>query len=255
MALLHSPQAPLGYGWSSVGRRYAQDFLRGRHSRLQLGDRAFAQRFHSHLASHLPEHGIPRSRQDCARNRVVYRENLVNGGSAAVAGVGTNVATQASVQRDPTNFLGIEPNPEQRRWRRHPSLAAVRTDLADQPLRHDDAERSRDQKRLDPHVQEPGDRRGRIVGVKRGKQQVAGERRLDGDFGRFVIADLADHDDVGILTEKGSQARSKRETGCLVHLHLADATHAVLDRILSGRDVDDRAVELFQDRIESRGFS
>ena len=46
---------------------------------------------------------------------------------------------------------------------------------------------------------------GRVVGVQRREHQVAGERGLDGDLGGLEVADLADHDDVGVLAQEGAQ--------------------------------------------------
>jgi hypothetical protein len=48
---------------------------------------------------------------------------------------------------------------------------------------------------------------GRIVGVQRRDEQMTGERGLDRDVGRLLVANFADEDDVGILTEKGRAAQ------------------------------------------------
>ena len=47
---------------------------------------------------------------------------------------------------------------------------------------------------------------GGVVRVQRREDEVAGERGLDRDLGRLGVADLADHDDVGVLAEDGAQA-------------------------------------------------
>jgi len=98
-------------------------------------------------------------------------------------------------------------------------VLAVHTNLANQTLRLNQLHRSRDQERLDPHVEQTGDGGRRIVGVQRGQHQVAGERRLDGDLGRFEVANLADHDDVGILPQKRAQSRREVQPDIFMHLN------------------------------------
>ena len=58
---------------------------------------------------------------------------------------------------------------------------------------------------------------------------MAGERRLDGDLGGLEVADLADHDDVGVLPQERAQRRGEVQPDVLVHLHLVDAGQVELD--------------------------
>ena len=51
----------------------------------------------------------------------------------------------------------------------------------------------------------------RVVGVQRREHEVAGERRLDGDLRRLAVADLADHDDVGVGAHHRAQAGGERQ--------------------------------------------
>ena len=73
------------------------------------------------------------------------------------------------------------------------------------------------------------------------QHQVAGERGLERDLGGLEVADLADHDDVGVLAQEGAQRRREVEPDVLVHLHLVDADEVELDRVLGGRDVGARS--------------
>ena len=73
--------------------------------------------------------------------------------------------------------------------------------LADQALGDDAFERRGDEERLEAQVEQTGDGAGGVVGVQRAEDQVAGQRRLHGDFGGFLIADFADQDDVRVLTQ------------------------------------------------------
>jgi hypothetical protein len=52
---------------------------------------------------------------------------------------------------------------------------------------------------------------------------VARERRLDGDLGGLEVADLTDHDDVGVLPQEGAQRGREVQADVVVHLHLVDA--------------------------------
>ena len=83
-------------------------------------------------------------------------------------------------------------------------LLAVRADLAREALGEDEVDRGGDQERLDAHVEQAGDGRRGVVGVQRGEHQVAGERGLDRDLRGLEVADLADHDDVGVLPQEAS---------------------------------------------------
>ncbi len=84
------------------------------------------------------------------------------------------------------------------------------------------------------------DRLGRVEGVHRGEDQVAGlgraERRLHGD----QVADLPDHDHVRVLAQDAPQGAGER-VGVEAHLALVDQRAAVhvehLDRVLDRHHV------------------
>ena len=82
---------------------------------------------------------------------------------------------------------------------------------ANQALRHDAIQRRNEIVRLDAHVDEAADHVGHVVGVNRGENQMAGERRVDGDLRGFLVANFADHDLVGVVTQNGTQAAGERE--------------------------------------------
>ena len=75
----------------------------------------------------------------------------------------------------------------------------MRAERAHEPLRHHAEQRRGDQIRWHAEVEQPRDRARRIVGMQRRQHEVAGESRLHGHVGGVAIADLADHDDVGVL--------------------------------------------------------
>ena len=51
---------------------------------------------------------------------------------------------------------------------------------------------------------------GRVVGVQRREHEVAGERRLDRDLRGLAVADLADHDHVGVGADHRAQPGGER---------------------------------------------
>jgi hypothetical protein len=71
---------------------------------------------------------------------------------------------------------------------------------------------------------------------------VAGERRLDRDLRRLQVADLADEDDVGVLTQEVSQKPGEGQPLLDVDLALDQAVDVVLDGVLGGQDLGGRLV-------------
>src|SRR6185437_9486661 len=84
------------------------------------------------------------------------------------------------------------------------------------------------------------------------EHQVAGESRLDGDLGHFKVADFADQNDVGRLTQHGAENLGEREPDALAHLALVNAREIVFDRVLGGDDLAVRAVELIERAVQRR---
>ena len=75
---------------------------------------------------------------------------------------------------------------------------------------------------------------------------MTGEGGLNGDLGRLLIPDFADHDHVGILTKQGAEGRGESHADLLMRLDLRDAVYVVFDRVLHGGDVELAEVHLLQ---------
>ncbi|MDR8938901.1 hypothetical protein FEP65_05820 [Burkholderia multivorans] len=79
---------------------------------------------------------------------------------------------------------------------------------------------------------------------------MAGLRGLDGDVGRFGIADLADHDDVRILPQQRAQRGREREAGFFRDADLVDAVELDFGRIFDRADVVGIAIEHLQRAVQ-----
>ena len=108
---------------------------------------------------------------------------------------------------------------------------AVDADLPHQPLGQHAVERRHELVGLDAHVQEAAEHVEHVVGVDGREHQVAGQRRLDGDLRGLRVADLADHDLVGVVTQDRAQAARERQPLLLVDRDLGDPAQLVFDRI------------------------
>ena len=80
-------------------------------------------------------------------------------------------------------------------------VLAMAADHAHESLCQDAVQRGNKIVGFHADVQEASDHVDDVIRVDGGKYQVAGERRVDGDLGRLGVADFADHDLVGIVTQ------------------------------------------------------
>ena len=94
-----------------------------------------------------------------------------------------------------------------------------------------------------------------VVGVQGREHEVAGERRLDRDLRRLVVTDLTDEHDVGVGSQDRAQRAREGQARLRVDLHLVDAGHAVLDRVLDRDDVDLGPRDRVEGRVERRRLS
>ncbi len=66
---------------------------------------------------------------------------------------------------------------------------------------------------------------------------MAGKRRVDRDLGGLAVADLADHDHVGVLAQDGAQPAGEGDARLGVHLELVHAHDLVFHGVLNGHDI------------------
>ena len=87
------------------------------------------------------------------------------------------------------------------------------------------------------------------------KTRTPVERGADADPGGLIVADLADHDDVGVLAEHRPQPFAEAHVARIVDLRLVDPGNAVLDRVFDRHHVLERRVDPLQAVVKRRGLA
>ena len=84
---------------------------------------------------------------------------------------------------------------------------------------------------------------------------MTGQRRADGNVGRFRIADFPNHHDVRVLAENVAQAHRECEPDVRTHGDLVDAFEFVFDRLLNRDDAFADGIDGGKKGVERRGFA
>src|SRR3989339_1679782 len=112
-------------------------------------------------------------------------------------------------------------------------LLAAWTNTPNQALCNNQTECRRKQKRFDPHIDEPGNGRYRVICVKGGKYKMARKRCAYGYFRSLTIPDFTNHNDIRILTQQGTKCGGKIITDVGLDLGLIDSLHFILNGIFN----------------------
>src|SRR6266513_2229906 len=91
--------------------------------------------------------------------------------------------------------------------------------------------------------------------MKSRKNKVTCESGLNRYLGSFEIANLADENDVWILSQEGTQRGRKVQTDLLLHLNLVHAQQVEFDRVFCGHDVRGDGIERLERGIKGVGFA
>ena len=132
---------------------------------------------------------------------------------------------------------------------------AVFAETSHKALGDDQLDRRGDQEGLDAHVDQSRDRPRGVVGVKGGEDEVARERGADGDVRRLAVADLADHDDIGVLPQDVPQGTGEGQADLGPDLDLVGAGHLVFDGVFDRDDAEVGGVDLTEKGVERGGFA
>ena len=134
-------------------------------------------------------------------------------------------------------------------------LFTVGTQQADEPLCGAQNQRAREQVRMHAHVPQPRDAAPCAVRMDRREHEMARRRAADRHRRRIGVADLAEHDDVRVLTQKGAQRSAEGQADLLFALYLVHSLERVFDRVLDRKDVARLAVQPPERRIERRALA
>src|ERR1022692_553675 len=178
-------------------------------------------------------------------NLLGYQHELVDRDAALVPGPAAFRASLAAVEFDVGEPVLLEILAE-RLPCRGIGLLAVFADARGQALGEHADDRRGNHVRLDPDLDQPGDRLGRRVGVQGREHDVPGEGGLRRDLRGLKVPDLADQDHVGILPHERPQEVGELEVDRGVDLALGDTLELYLDRVLDRGDVQLRLVYLVE---------
>src|SRR6266852_1583385 len=231
------------------------NLFHGSDARANLGQAAIAQSNHALFAIDALDLRSRPTIHDHLPDAVVQVKQFANCRPAMIAGTRAFQASGACRERDVSPNCGIETRFLEFLRRISPGLFAVWTDYANEPLRHDAVQSGDKVVGLNTHVDEAADDVSHVVGVDGGENEVAGERRLDGDLGGFLVADFADHDLVWIVTQDGAQAAGEGEALLLVHGNLGNAAKLVFHGVFDRNDLVFVGLDLVDGGVERSGFT
>src|SRR3989475_3105907 len=180
----------------------------------------------------------------------VHLQDLDDGHATPIALIVALVAADGPVQRRRT--IGWRSYHAALAGARLVSLLAVLAQSANQALRDDAYDVAGEDVRDDADVEKPGNRAGGRIGVEGRIDLVSRHRRAERHGGRVLVANLADQDDIGVLSHERADAVAEIHLGGFVDRGLADQGHGIFDRILQGHDVEAVVVDVIEHRIERR---
>src|SRR5271170_6109542 len=238
-----------------VKERHLIDFAEGGGAAADFGEAGIAQEGHAFFFRDALDFRSGAAIDDHFAHVVGEIEQLGDGGASAIAAAGTFQAAGTFVERNLGPFDGIEAGLFQNFGSVLDLFFAIFADDANQALREDAIQRGDEIVGFDAHVDEAADDVRAVVGVHGGEDQVAGERGVDGDLRGFLVANFADHDFIGVVTQDGAQAAGKGEAFLFVDGNLGDAADLIFDGIFDGDDFVFVVFDFVDGGVERGGFA
>ena len=87
------------------------------------------------------------------------------------------------------------------------------------------------------------------------EHHMACQRRLDGDFRRFQIADLAHQDDIRVVAQNRTQAGGEGDADVRINRYLNDSVDTVFNGVFRGNQLVGDLVQLAERRVQRRGLA
>ncbi len=179
------------------------------------------------------------------RQGSVDLQKLVNGDPTAIAGeIAVGAAGSAHELHLRQGYVGSSFEPRDLMRIRRCGVRTVLADSAHESLGHDAVHRCRNHVALRPDVQQAMHSRDGAHRMQCREHQMARDGRTQSDIHRLAVSHLTDQDDVGILSQRGTQHSREVQTNLGVHLDLIDPIQPVFHRILDGDDFRVRSIEM-----------
>src|SRR5262249_53158828 len=124
-----------------------------------------------------------------------------------------------------------------------------------QTLGHDGDNRGGNQERLDTNIDQARNSARRIVRMQCTEYQVSRQRCLHSDLSSLTVTNSPHQDDIGGLTQHGTNDTREVQADLMFHLDLINSRQVVFDGILRGDDLPIRPIQLVQGRVQGRRLS
>src|SRR6185437_9971521 len=219
-----------------LNERHLIDFSQSCHSRAHAGETRFAEELHSLFLRRALDFRAWPAINDHLADAVREVEQFADGGSSVKSAAGAFQAAGSLIQSNIGPFLRVQAGLQQHLEGKLNLFFAVGANHAHKALREDAVQSGNKVIWLDAHVDETANHVRNVVGVDSCEYQMARERRLNRDLRRLLIANFADHDFVGVVSQNRPQAASKRQSLLFVHRNLSDAADLIFDGIFDGDD-------------------
>src|SRR5882724_1495662 len=168
---------------------------------------------------------------------IVQYQQLTDSLAPPVTGAPAMFAALAFAKSETGRFHGRQSRLIDQFPGRHGCLAALYADDTYESLREYARQRRYETVGIHSHVQEAAYHVKHVVGMHRGKHEMAGQCRLNRDLCSLRIANLTHHDLVRIVAQNGAQAAREGQPLLLIDRNLQYAGQLVFDGIFDRHDL------------------
>ena len=167
---------------------------------------------------------------DAVTELVVHHQDLEYADSPAVAGMVAVIAAFSVVEL--SSGVIVDSGQGKRRRLGRVFFLAGGADSPQKSLRDDASKAGGNQVRSDAHILQTVDGRYRVLGMNGRDHEMAGHCGAHRYLCSLAVTDLADTDDVGVLSQDRTETVGECQPDFFVDLHLSSALDVILHRIL-----------------------